>query len=203
MNSITRVALIGVILILVVAAVVYNVQSSSGASTYDMIQPSAGSSSSESSIMVAPNQTQISQQLRVSTIVRDSQGQPLVNVPVEFDVAVNFFGQQQVKIGTAQTDGRGMATITYQPTWDGTYDITAHFMGDANHPPVQGTRTITYSGPVPQYHPETVGLLPIRQWITPVVFAGVGLFWLILIFIGVRTLRGIFQAGNQFPGKYN
>lgn len=128
-------------------------------------------------------------------------GKPLGNEPVEFDLTANFFGDQQVNLGTMQTDATGTATFTFQPTTDGDYNITAHFRGDSTHPQVEVTRTITYSGPVSPYQPEAVGLTAVRQWITPIVYTGVGIFWLLLLAIAFRTLRGIYSAGKRRRGE--
>ncbi len=122
---------------------------------------------------------------------------PLGGQPVEFDMTANFFGDQQVNLGTVQTDATGTASLIYQPTSDGEYNFTAHFRGDGNHPHVEVARTITYSGPVTQYQPEEVGLTAVRQWITPIIYLGVGLFWLLLLVVGARTLMGISRAGKQ------
>jgi hypothetical protein len=140
------------------------------------------------------------QNISVSAQLTDD-GKPLGNQPVEFDVAANFFGEQQVNIGIVNTDATGTATIIYQPTWDGTYDFTAHFRGDGTYPHIQITRTFTYSGPIAQYDPEAAGLNPVRRWITPVIFTGVGFFWLLLIVIGIRTLMGIYREPPQVSGK--
>ena len=140
------------------------------------------------------------QGIAVSAQLTDN-GKPLGNDPVEFDLSANFFGVQQVNLATVQTDATGTATITYRPTAEGEYNFTARFRGDESHPQVEVTRTYTYSGPVSQYQPEAVGLTAIRQWITPVIFLGVGIFWLLLIVIAVRTLGGIRRAGLQGTTK--
>ncbi len=200
MSKMAKFFLLVVALVIVAGVAFYTVQLNSKANTYEMLQPSTGGSSSESSTMVLPSQA--SQPFKISTVVRDSQGQPLVNAPVEFDVKTNFFGERPLKIGTSQTDGKGVATITYNPSTDGTYEFTVQYLGDGSHPQAVANQTITYSGPVAQYRSEAVGMLPIRTWITPVVFAGVGLFWLLLVVIAVRTLGGIFSARHDIMAKY-
>ena len=122
---------------------------------------------------------------------------PLGNEPVEFDIAANFFGDRQVNLGTAPTDATGTATLVYQPSWDGAQVITAHFKGDGPHAQADITKTINFSGPVPQYAPEPVGLAPVRQWVTPVVGIGIVIFWTILLFVGLRTLLGIYRSRNK------
>jgi hypothetical protein len=136
------------------------------------------------------------QRISISARLTDTE-RPIGNLDVEFDVAANFFGEQQVNIGRAKTDATGTATIIYQPSWEGTQVITAHYTGNEKYPQVQVTKTITVSGPVAQYSSEPVGLLAVRQWITPLVGAGVIIFWALLIFVAVRTLRGISRSGKH------
>jgi hypothetical protein len=188
-NNFRRLSLIGIALIAALTATVLL-----GSWGFAAIPSSSGTT------RIALTTGQVSQgnndSISVTAQLTDN-GKPLGNEPVEFDVAANFFGDQQVNIGTVQTDATGTATVVYQPTWDGSYDFTAHFRGDATYPHIQITRTFTYSGPVPQYQPESAGLTTLRQWVTPVIYAGVGLFWLLLIIIGVRTLMGISRAGHH------
>lgn len=162
--------------------------------TGGMVLAAVSSSSGTTRIDMAVSQvTQPNNRITVSSQLTDA-GKPLGNEPVEFEMAADFFGTRQVSLGTVNTDATGTATIVYQPTWDGTYDFTANFNGDGNHPAVQITKTITYSGPVPQYSPAPVAFKPVRVWITPMIYAGVGLFWLFVIFVGIRTLRGIYRS---------
>ena len=134
----------------------------------------------------------------ISISARLTQGnQPLGNEPVEFDIAANFFGDRQVNLGAILTDATGSATLIYQPRWDGTQVITAHFKGDGPHPQVDVTKTITFSGSVPQYAPEPVGLTPVRQWITPVIGLCVVIFWALLLFVGLRTLLWIYCSRSR------
>lgn len=163
--------------------------------TGGMVLAAVSSSSGTVKIDMALSQvTQPNNRITISSQLTDA-GKPLGNEPVAFQMAADFFGTRPVNLGTVKTDATGTATLIYQPTWDGTYDFTADFNGDGNHPPVQITRTITYSGPVPQYSPDPVALKPVRVWITPVIYAGVGLFWLFVIFVGIRTIRGIRRSG--------
>jgi hypothetical protein len=196
MKYVRKVSLIGVALLLALAVTVLL-----GSWALAAV-PSVPSISGTTRIVLTTKQVSQSntEGIFVSAQLTDA-GKPLVNEPVEFDVAANFFGEQQVILGTAQTDITGTATIIYQPTQDGTYDFTAHFRGDGTYPHIQITKTVTYSGPVSQYTPESAGLKPVREWITPVIYAGVGLFWVLLIIIGIRTLRGISDSRNQVPAK--
>ncbi len=189
MNFVRKVSLVGVALFLALAVIIML-----GSWVVAAIPSSLGTT--RIALMTKQVSQGNNQGISVSAQLTDAD-KPLGNEPVEFNVAANFFGEQQVNIGTVQTDATGTATTVYQPTWDGTYDFTAHFRGDGTHPHVQITKTITYSGPVPQYEPEAVGLTAVRRWVTPVIFTGVGIFWLLLIVIGVRTLSGIYRAGNQ------
>lgn len=189
MNHVRKVSLIGIALVLALAVTVL-------LGSWALAAVSSSSGTTRITMMIQQTNQSQNQDISVSAQLTDA-GKPLVNEPVEFDVAANFFGQQQVNIGTAQTDITGTATILYQPSWDGTYEFTAHFMGDGNYPHIQVTRTLTYSGPVSQYTPNLGGLKPVREWVTPVIYGCIGLFWLLLILIGVRTLRGISRSRSQ------
>jgi hypothetical protein len=196
MNHVRKVSLIGVALLLALVVTVVL-----GSWALAAVPPVPSSSGTTRIVLTTKQVTQSNTEgISVSAQLTDA-GKSLVNEPVEFDVAANFFGVDQVNIGTAQTDITGTATVIYQPTQDGTYDFTAHFRGDGTYPHIQITKTVTYSGPVYQYTPESVGLKPVREWITPVIYGGVGLFWALLIIIGIRTLRGISGSRNQAPAK--
>lgn len=134
--------------------------------------------------------------ISVSARLTDAN-QPLGNELVEFDLAANFFGDRQVNLGTVVTDATGSASIIYEPKWEGTHVITARFKGDDKHAKTEVTQAITFSGPVNQYQPESVGLTAVRQWTTPLIILGIVIFWIFLLFVIIRTLRGISLARRQ------
>jgi hypothetical protein len=128
--------------------------------------------------------------ISISAHLADSE-KPVGGEPVDFEVATDFFGDQQVNIGNAVTDATGTASIIYEPRWQGTHVITAHFRGDGSYPHVEVTTTISYSGLIPAYQPEPVGLQAVREWITPIVGLAIIGFWVFLILLAVYVLRGI------------
>jgi hypothetical protein len=189
MNYVRKVSLTGVALFMALAGIIIL-----GGWVLAAVPPNLGTT--RIALMTKQVSQGNNQSISVSAQLTDAD-KPLGNEPVEFSVAANFFGDKQVNLGIFQTDATGTAIIIYQPTWDGAYDFTATFKGDRTYSPVKITKTITYSGPVPQYQNESVGLTSVRQWITPSVFIGVGIVWLLLLFIGIRTLRGIYRAGRR------
>jgi hypothetical protein len=134
--------------------------------------------------------------MSVSARLTDAN-QPLGNEPVEFDLAANFFGDRAVNLGTVVTDATGTASIIYEPRWEGTHVITARFKGDGKYATTEVTQAITFSGPVYQYQPESAGLTAVREWTTPLVISGLVIFWIFLLFVVIRTLRGISLVRRQ------
>ena len=166
-----------------------------------MVPAAAAATDTTSTTKIALMTKEINQgeNTNISVSAQLSDGShPLGNEPVEFDIAANFFGDRQVNLGIVQTDATGTATLAYQPSWDGAQVITAHFKGDGPHSQADITKTINFSGPIPQYAPEPVGLVPVRQWVTPAIGLGIAIFWAILLFVGLRTLLGIYRSRNRW-----
>jgi hypothetical protein len=125
---------------------------------------------------------------------RLSGDQPLGNQPVDFFVAADYFGEQEVYLGTVITDATGTAVLNYQPKWQGTHVVTARFQDDGDSSAVETTLTFQVSEPAGAYEAEPLGLMPVRNWTPVVVGFGVALVWALLLFVAFRTLRGISQA---------
>ncbi len=142
-----------VLVLLVAVGVIYNIQPGSKANTYEMVQPSAGSSSSGSSTMVVPNQAQINKPVRLSTVVQDNQGKPLANVPVNFSIKADFLGTSGlVNVGSARTNIQGVAVLDYTPHISGDVQLITSYgntqtaqnitIADTNIPNYQATAGI-------------------------------------------------------------
>ena len=133
---------------------------------------------------------------------------PLGNQHVDFFVGTDFFdqsvtaltqlepGEQQVYLGSGVTDATGTATISYQPRWSGTHAITAVFPGKGEYSATEAKLTLDVSG-APAYAPEPPGLEPLRQWAPVVIGLGVLGVWAGLLFVGIRTVRGISHARSS------
>lgn len=125
---------------------------------------------------------------------------PMGNQPIDFYVAADFFGKQQVKLGTVMTDAAGTATIIYEPRWEGEHTFTARCHGDGDQSPVETSQVVQFSGQITPYTPPEVGLWPVRFW-SPVVLVGIVItIWALLIIVTFRTVRGIARV-RSLPRK--
>lgn len=157
----------------------------------------------------APPETQTTH--RVSLLLRDSNkpdtklitarlydgDQPLGNMPVDFYVSADFFGSRPAKLDTVITNATGSASLIYEPRWNGVHTITVRC---DEYPSVQATQSFNFTATVPQYVPQPVGLEPVRRvapLTVPIVVLAV---WALLLFITLRTIRGISRL-SQITSK--
>lgn len=127
----------------------------------------------------------------------DAEGNPLGNAPVDFSVSTDFFGERPAELGTVVTDATGTATLVYEPTWEGTHEITASYGGDATHAASETTSTVDVSGPFPRYAPESMRLEALQRWAPAGAILLATTVWALLAFVAVRTMSGIARAGAR------
>jgi hypothetical protein len=125
--------------------------------------------------------------IAVSAYLTDPLGNPIYDAEIHFTYAVDFLNtEDSVEIGTAITDGTGLALLTWEPRSEGETNITAWFEGDEVFAPVNATGTLNVL-PGEQLYRE---LPPYRIpganiWLTTGLITTV---W--VIFIGALALVG-------------
>lgn len=136
---------------------------------------------------------------RISVAVRlaSANGEPVARQPVEFFVTPDFLGERPVFIRAALTNSDGIASVSYEPTWDGEHRITARYAGDDTYQPAEATSVLQLTG-VPSIEiPTDEHLSPLRRWAAPGTIAVVLTVWLILAAVILRVGWGIWSAGQR------
>jgi hypothetical protein len=130
-----------------------------------------------------------------------ADGQPVGGATLTFYVLTDVFGERLMTVGDAMTDGTGMATLVYRPTWQGEHRLVIR-SGGTSHEPVQTAYRFDVEGSVPVHEDAPFGLEPVRQWLP--VAAGVMILavWAIMGLVAVRTVMGIpAAAGVPAPAR--
>ncbi|MHB1599167.1 MAG: hypothetical protein ACYCXY_09860 [Acidimicrobiales bacterium] len=119
---------------------------------------------------------------------------------VTFSVTVaQFSGSPLLVVGTATTDSRGEATVTYYPTWTGTQDLSASAASAAGSPLAAATASVVvtsaahpFAGSVEATRPDgTIG-----QWVVGALLAILVLLWVVLVTVVVRVRRGVAASAS-------
>lgn len=135
--------------------------------------------------------------ISLSVRLASANGEPVARQPVEFFVTPVFLGERPVLIRAALTNSDGVASVIYEPTWDGEHRITALYAGDDTHEPIEATSVLQLTG-VPQAQlPADEHLNPLRRWATPGAIVVVLSVWSMLAFVAYRVGWGIWSAGQR------
>ena len=134
------------------------------------------------------------QSVILSAKLLDSGGQPVSGAPVTFYMITTVFGERLMKAGDAFTDGTGVASLIYKPTWVGDHTVVVRFGGDGQLASTQSTFNFSASGPVPVHENARFGLEEVRRWLPLAVGAAVLAVWATLGLVMVTTVRGLRAA---------
>jgi len=85
------------------------------------------------------------------------------NQNIDFFVVADFFMEGPVLIGSGTTDGRGVASTTYRPTWSGNTKFSASYSGDGALAPAKGSVELSVRSTTADYHPAPRDLSQLRQ----------------------------------------
>ncbi len=80
-------------------------------------------------LLTAPEQAQSGQPLSLSATVRDKDGKPIGNTPVQFFIRVDFFTSGLIEIGEVMTNAQGTAVLEYVPRQTGDIQVVARYEG--------------------------------------------------------------------------
>ncbi|MCC7104975.1 MAG: hypothetical protein IT307_07510 [Chloroflexi bacterium] len=144
-----------------------------------------------------PTRTSAAGQLALSATLTTSAGKPLNDRAVDFYQKAELFGPRDAFIGTAETDGTGVAVLLYEPALRGRQTILARFAGATGYAAAETTVVIDVRDPAEAYEPEPLPLAGLRDRL-PLIFGGiVFLVWAILFGVLISTARGIKLAGQR------
>lgn len=95
----------------------------------------------------------------------DGDGAPITGAPITFWVSLHFFDHTDtLRLGTARTNFRGVASLTFNPTIDGRRHLAAAFEGSADLAPSEASLPVTVaSGVLPEAARPAAPVLP---WMT-------------------------------------
>src|SRR3990170_9068292 len=134
------------------------------------------------------------QSVILSAKLLDSGGQPVSGAAVTFYMITTVFGERLMKAGDAFTDGTGVASLIYKPTWVGDHTVVVRFAGDGQLASTQSTSNFSASGPVPVHENARFGLEEVRRWLPLAVGAALLAVWATLGLVIVTTVRGLHAA---------
>jgi hypothetical protein len=144
-----------------------------------------------------PTRTSAAGQLALSATLTTSAGKPLNDRAVDFYQKAELFGPRDAFIGTAETDGTGVAVLLYEPALRGRQTILARFAGATGYAAAETTVVIDVRDAIDGYEPEPLPLAGLRDRL-PLIFGGVVfLVWAILFGVLITTARGIKLAGQR------
>ncbi|MBI2830360.1 MAG: c-type cytochrome [Chloroflexi bacterium] len=97
----------------------------------------------------APEQGTAGEEITLTATLKDEQGKPVSDVAVKFLQKADFFVKGDMEIGSATTNGQGVATLKYSPRSSGEVTFVAR-AGAA-----EGTALVKLAeAAAPFYHPE-------------------------------------------------
>ncbi|HEX9437268.1 MAG TPA: hypothetical protein VGA16_08950 [Candidatus Limnocylindria bacterium] len=129
--------------------------------------------------------------------LRTADGKPVNEATVRFYEKVELFGDREMYIGSATTDGQGDTSFTYLPARLGTHEIVArsarkdHFIGS------EGRTTFEATVAARAYRPEPAPLAAFSAAVPFGVGALVLAVWALLAFAILGTARGILRSGRD------
>ncbi len=119
---------------------------------------------------------------------------------VTFSVAVaQFSGSPPLVVGTATTDSRGEARVTYYPTWTGAQDLSASAASAAGSPLASATADVVVTSAAHPFAGSGEATRPdgtIGQWVVRALLAILVLLWVVLVTVVVRVRRGVAASAS-------
>lgn len=130
--------------------------------------------------------------VRLTATLTGADGRPLGKEEIRFRQASDVFGAKApyVPIGTAVTDGKGVASITYKSTVAGQQRFAAAYAGDARAGAATAATVVTVRTAYPAYAAAPPkGLEHVGSVTVDVLLAVVAAVWLTLVAQVVRVRR--------------
>lgn len=119
---------------------------------------------------------------------------PVAGMPITFYIITNIFGERLMKVGDSVSDATGMASVLYQPRWEGEHTAVVRFDGAGDYAATQATFHFEAAEAESPYEPARFGIDPIREWLPVGVGVMVLAVWASLMFALLTTVMGIRSA---------
>jgi DNA-binding beta-propeller fold protein YncE len=162
-----------------------------GAGTALADGPGLGSAQTRIETLGPIQQTPGQHSITLSVRLTGADSRPVPGARVSFFVLTTVFGDRLMKLGDALTDTTGAASLVYTPGQVGVQTGVARFAGDDHYPAAQTTFKFDALGPVERHHNAEFGLETVRSGLPLAIGGLVLVFWGLLGFVALRTVRGI------------
>ncbi len=128
-------------------------------------------------------------------------GKPLNEVTVSYYEPVDLFGQREMYIGEASTDGQGDGSLIYLPARLGTHEIVARTGGKGAVTRSETRMTLDARVAAPAYRSEPAPLAAFSALVPYAVGVLVLSVWALIAFALLATARGVFVGGREHAQK--
>ena len=126
-------------------------------------------------------------------------GRPVANQTIDFREPVEFYGPREARLGSAVTDGMGLAAVIYQPSQTGQHDVTARFGGGGEYAATEAHMNLQAESVVAPFPEEPVALAGAGAWLSRFLAILGVVFWAVLLGVLGRTIWGIRRAPSMAP----
>lgn len=126
-------------------------------------------------------------------------GRPVANQTIDFREPVDFFGPRGAKLGSATTDGMGLAAVIYQPSQSGQHDVIARYGGSGEYSATETHLDLQAENVVAPFPEEPVPLDGAGAWLSRFLAVLGVVFWAVLLGVLGRTVWGIRSAPSVEP----
>lgn len=139
----------------------------------------------------------------LSVRIHTTDAMPVNETAVRFYQVVDFFGQREMYLGSAVTDGQGNAALPYLPAELGPHQILVRSTARDHFSAAEGRTTFEATVAAPAYQAETVPLADFSKIVTAVVGAIVLTVWALIAFAFISTARGVRRGARDLGPKGN
>ena len=158
-----------------------------------LVPPADGS---KLALSIAPA-AKVEQGYLVSVKVTTPAGKPVGDTTIKFYDVVDLFGMREELIGTAPTDGQGVAVISYLPATTGTHQIVARFGGQGTLVPSLGVTTLEATVQAPTYKVDQPGFANFAKYVPFGAGFLVLAVWGLIAFSLFATARGVVAGADR------
>jgi hypothetical protein len=129
------------------------------------------------------------------------EGRYVAERAVEIVEPIDFFGRREASLGTAATDGTGLAAVMYLPAQAGQHQIVARFAGDAEYAASEDELLVDVAEAISPFPEEAPPLESVGTWLS-VTLAILGVaFWAVLLGVLGSTVWRIRTAPAKVGGR--
>ena len=137
----------------------------------------------------------------LTATVRAPSGDPLADANVKFYELVDLFGTREMYIGTAVTDGRGAASITYLPAQTGTHKLVVRTAQNGKITPGEARLAFEASVAAPEHVVQRPALVQFADKVPYAAALIVLTVWALIGFALFATARGVIGGARGSSRK--